>query len=314
MFLKNKLCISFSLCFILSTNLFSNEESLFVSQDNVRINNNSKIDDSVLRESQDEFNNILNSSELNQDNIKKISSFKMTPIESTNNNENESFTLRTLMNDYLDWNFAIDPSISLDKEYRWTTFGSTEWVSVLRDIGTYEDFIVEISENNKTIKMIKKVKTMFDISKFEEKDINYFLKKLKEDFERTEIYRYKDTLYLEGNKFEIEKAILELEKFNNEIKKSISKFVIHIYEVNENNQSGLVAMVDKYNIEPTKKIILKNPKIKKPYKINLGNEELIIKINSNGVELNDVLINKNDLKFYGYKIKKWFVEVKSIEI
>ena len=69
MFLKNKLFISFSLCFILSTNLFSNEESLFVSQDNVRINNNSKIDDSVLRESQDEFNNILNSSELNQDNI-----------------------------------------------------------------------------------------------------------------------------------------------------------------------------------------------------------------------------------------------------
>lgn len=314
MFLKNKSFISFSLCFLLSTNLFSNEESLFVSQDNVKINNNSKIDDSVLHQSQDEFNNILNSSELNQDNIKKTSSFKMTPVESTNNNENESFTLRILMNDYLDWNFVIDPSISLDKEYRWTTFSSTEWASVLRDIGTYEDFVVEISENNKTIKMIKKFKTMFDISKFEEKDINYFLKKLKEDFERTEIYRYKDTLYLEGNQFEIDKAILELEKFNNDIKKSIGKFVINIYEVNENNQSGLVAMVDKYNIDPTKKIILKNPKIKKAYQINLGNEDLIIKIRSNGVELNDVFINKNDLRFYGYKIKKWFVEVKSIEI
>lgn len=315
MFLKNKSFVSIVLCLLLTNNLFSNEDNLFVSKDGVKINNNKKIDDSILREGQSELDNTLsNSDELTTIEKNKESSFKLIPLEPTATNESESFSLRTLMNDYMDWDFAIDPTISLDKEYRWATFNSTEWVNVLRDIGTYEDFIVEISETNKTIKLIKKVKTKFDISKFEEKDINYFLKKLKEDFERTEIYRYKDILYLEGNKFEIEKAISELEKFNNSIKKSISKFVINVYEVDENNQSGLVAMIDKYNIEPTKKIILKNPKIKKPYKINLGNQELIIKINSNGVELNDVLINQNDLKFYGYKTKKWFVEVKSIEI
>lgn len=330
MFLKNKSFVSIVLCCLITNISFANQDELFVEQ---QLNKKQKqqstiINDSILYEGQNELALINNDSNeedffnnINQNYLEdkievsnRKSNFSLIPLEPTAVNESEVFSLRHLMNEHLDWNFAIDPTIALDKEYRWSTFNSTEWVSVLRDIGAYEDFIVEVSEANKTLKMIKKVKSSFNVSHFEEKDINYFLKKLKDDFEKTEIYRYKDMIYIEGNKFEVEKALKELEKFNDSVKKSISKFIVNVYETEKNNQSGLAAMIDKDTIKPTKKIVLQNPKIKKPYKINLGTDELIIKINSKGIELNGVVINNNDLKFYGYKINKWFIEVKSSDI
>lgn len=317
----NKKVLLILLTFVFINNVNAEDMNLFVNQEMTKLNNKN-INDSILLEGQNELNKVNELKELdsfnsnNESNLNNVIKNKniFTPLESKKVNDSETFTLKSLMDEYIDWNFAIDPLIVLDKEYRWSTFGTNEISSVLKDIGTYEDFTVIISETNKTIKMIKKVKTKFDISNFEEKDINYFLYKLKSGFTNTEIYRYKNTLYIEGNKLEVETAIEELNKFNNNIKKSISKFVVNIYKVDETNTNGLTNMIDIDNIKPEKQIVLKNPKIKKPYSINLGKEQLIIKINSNSAELNDVIISNKDFKFYGYKIKNWFITIKSIDI
>lgn len=143
----NKKVLLSLLTFVFINNVNAEDMNLFVNQEMTK-SNNKNINDPILLEGQNELNKVNELKELdsfnsnNESNLNNVIKNKniFTPLESKKVNDSETFTLKSLMDEYVDWNFAIDPLIVLDKEYRWSTFGTNEISSVLKDIGTYEDF------------------------------------------------------------------------------------------------------------------------------------------------------------------------------
>lgn len=281
-----------SMSLFIQTNLYSNNE-LFVNQEIIK---NKDIDDSF---------------ELT---VKSATSNKtlFTPLDESTNKKDEYFTLNTLMDDNVDWNFSIEPTIPLDKEYSWKSFGTNDWKNILREIAGYDDLLIIINEQNRTIELSKKTKAKFNIINLEEPEILDIINSLKSKYKNVEIYKYKSIIYIEGNKQSVEKILNDLEKMNKDVKQSMNKYVISLYKYNS-DKDGLLPMIDKFNKSVDKKIIIQNPKINKQYFINLGSKELIIKINSNDVEINGAIIKKDDLKYYGYILNGWFVDIKLSE-
>lgn len=237
--------------------------------------------------------------------------------DNVNNLENidksELFTIKSFIkaNDNYDW--IIDPDLFLEKEYRYSTFKSNDWQEIIKEIAEYEDLIVKINNEQKIVKLHKKIKTKVEIQHLPQEDVEAILNKLKLQYDGVEIYKFKNVIYIEGERTSIDAILDNLKLYNEEVVKSMKKYVVNVYKTNKVSE-GLTPMIDLFNAKKVNKVVLKNPKINKGYLINLGNKQLIIKINSNNVEINGATLDKSDLKYYGYSIDDWFVEIKPVQI
>jgi len=253
------------------------------------------------------------SSSLYKSNVDLYTDKKVSKQEKEVKIDNDLFTVKKFITNNNNYDWIIDPDIVLDKEYRYSTFGSSDWTKILVEIAEYEDLIVHVNKENKTVRLYKKIKTKVEIGHLPSSAIESILKKIKVQYTGIEIYKYKNVIYLEGERTKVNTIIDTLQQYNEDIRKSMTKFVVNVYKMDK-RKTGLTPMIDKFNNEKVNKVILKNPKLNKGYLIKLGIKQLIIKINSNNVEINGAIIDKSDLKYYGYSIDNWFVEIKSVQI
>lgn len=226
------------------------------------------------------------------------------------------FSVDKIMKLKTEYNFVVDPTIDFTKTYPISKLERSHWIDVIKDISEYEGWIFEVNLENHTIKIIKKDKIKINLTGTELKDshIKKVTELIKSNYPNVKVYKYKKVLYIEGEKTEVKYATKIVNDYYKSLANELTKYVINIYLMDGFDTFTIkkTPMVNKFEKDAVNRIVIKDPKLATPYKIDIDGRTAEFTIFENYIQLNDEKLSKTEMNTMGFQYGKWFIETKKI--